>query len=74
MEDIKCSNEVTKINDSLPLNIKQIKDLHVKLFQSQNKTQLIESFHTLRNREEKKKLCRNVSININHNFFPLYLH
>lgn len=30
MEDIKGSNKVTKVNGSLMLNIKKIKDLHTR--------------------------------------------
>ena len=69
MEDIKCSNKVTKINDSLPLNIKQIKDLHVKVLQSQNKHNWLKASINCITKTRKKILCHNVSININHNFF-----
>ena len=36
MEDIEWSNKITEINDSLVLSIKQLKNLHVELFEYQN--------------------------------------
>jgi hypothetical protein len=36
MEDIEWSNKITEINDSLMLNIKQLKNLHAELFEYQN--------------------------------------
>jgi hypothetical protein len=36
MEDIEWSNKITEINDSLVLNIKQLKNLHAELFEYQN--------------------------------------
>lgn len=56
MEDIKCSNKVAEINDSLSLNIKQIKDLHVELLQSQNRHNWSKgAVYRIKNLKKKKK-------------------